>query len=165
MQFPWSKKTREFDAVITTEDNRIVCMPFPVELGCLMNEKEEEAYAFSPATVLRSRATDKPCVILDERDGLPPAINGEAKLAREYYKSNINKMGHENWRQGFYSAGIDAKKAIVQVYLATAAVGIALFAALILGGILIFSKFQNQPAANPTQTVAVINLLLGQIGG
>jgi hypothetical protein len=120
----WKQPERMQRALVSTEDGRVVDTALPVELGYLIDKKMDEAYIVSPSNMIKCRKTGEHYVIVDERDGLPALISDAAQKARDHYKKNINLIGHENWRQGFYSSSVDAKKAIVQVYLATGAVGL-----------------------------------------
>ena len=118
----WKKPKRMQPCLITTEDGRVVDTSLPVELGYLIDRKADEAYILAPATMVPYCGLMY--AVLDERDGLPPAINEAARKAREHYKKSINLIGHENWRQGFYSSAVEVKSFLVQQYMAVMAVGI-----------------------------------------
>jgi len=119
----WKQSERMQPALVSTEDGRIVDMAFPVELGYLLNEKENEAYILQPSIMVPERKTGKLYAIVDERDALPMPISAAALSARIKFKGMINKIAAESWKQAFYRVTEELKKQKLQEFFGYVVVG------------------------------------------
>ena len=134
------KNKRQHGVLLLTEDDRVLELSLPVDIGCLTDDLTEQGWALMSECVFPKRGTGSPFLLISERDITPIQIKGNGASLYKESNKQCKRLVQEARRQAHFRYEKEKKKdkladALVLVTLLTfALVGIVVMVGLIGSG-------------------------------
>lgn len=98
----FGKNKRQHGVLLLTEDDRVLELSLPVDIGCLTDDMTEQGWALMSECVFHKRGVDSPYLLISERDIAPIQIKGNGASLRKASDTQCNRLVHEARRQAHF---------------------------------------------------------------
>lgn len=108
----FSPKKRLQNALVATEDMRLVPAKLPVEKGYVMDDKTKEAWALTSRNLLTHRDSSQSVLFVFEREAAPPSFLGQTKdrELKKAFKENLKVIAREALNETLYGLQEDQER-------------------------------------------------------